>query len=88
MATLFIGNLSPEVTDSDLREIFGAYGKINSLRFISRRRLAYVELEPEAAQAAVDALKGTQLKGRTVDIALERSSGGRPPGRRRGKGRR
>ncbi len=88
MSTLFVGNLSPEVTDSDLRTIFGEYGKINSLRFIARRRLAYIELEEEAAQAAVDALRGTQLKGRTVDIALERSSGGKPSGRRRGKGRR
>ena len=87
MATVFVGNLSPEVTDSDLREIFGAYGKINSLRLISRRRLAYVDLDSEAADAAVDALRGTQLKGRTVDVALERPLGGRQ-GRHRRKRRR
>ncbi len=87
MATVFVGNLSPEVTDSDLREIFGAYGKIGSLRLMSRRGLAYVELDPEAADAAVDGLRGTQLKGRTVDVVLDRPFGGRP-GRPRRKRRR
>lgn len=87
MATVFVGNLSPEVSDSDLREIFGAYGKVSSLRLISRRGLAYVELDPAAAYGAVDALRGKQLKGRTLDVALDSPSGGRP-GRRRRKGRR
>lgn len=85
MTTVFVGNLSAEVTESDLRELFETYGKITSLRHISRRGLAFVELAPEAADAAVDALKGTQLKGRTVDIVLDRSAGGRP-GRRRQRG--
>lgn len=82
MATVFVGNLSPEVTDSDLREIFGAYGKISSIRLMSRRGLAFVELSPEAATAAVEALRGAQIKGRTADVALESSGGGRPKGRR------
>ncbi len=87
MTRLFVGNLSPEVTDSDLRAVFETYGRVTSLRLVSRRRLAYVELDMDAAQAAVEALSGTQLKGRTIDIAVERPSGGRP-GKRRGRGRR
>lgn len=87
MTTLFVGNLSPDVTDSDLRAVFETYGRVTSIRLVSRRRLAYVELEPEAAHAAVDALTGVQLKGRTIDVVLERSFGGRP-GRRRSRGRR
>ena len=86
MATVFIGNLSPDVTDTELREIFGAYGKIESLRFISRRGLAFIELSADAADAAVEALRGTELKGRRVDVALEQSSGGGRPGGRRGRG--
>ena len=90
MATVFVGNLSPDVTDTELREIFGAYGKIESLRFISRRGFAFVELSADAADAAVEALRGTELKGRRVDVALEQSSGGgrRPGGSggRRGRG--
>ena len=85
MATVFVGHLAPDVTDSDLRELFNVYGKIISLRHISRRRFALVELNPEAANAAIDALRGTQFKGHTLDIVLDRASGGRP-GRRRPRG--
>jgi RNA recognition motif-containing protein len=89
VSTIFVGNLSPEVTDSDLREIFGRYGRVGSVRLLGRRRLAYVDLEAEAAEAAVEALRGTEIKGRTVDIALEEGGAGRPGKRRKGgKGRR
>jgi len=87
LTKLFVGNLSPEVTDGDLRALFETYGTVTSVRLISRRRLAYIEVEPEAARAAVDALTGTQLKGRTLDVALDQTSG-RRPGRPRGRGRR
>ncbi len=87
MATIFIGNLSPEVTDSDLREVISEYGEIRSLRLVSRRGLAFIELKPEAAEAAVEGLRGRELKGRTLDVALD-TSGGRPKGRRRGGFRR
>jgi RNA recognition motif-containing protein len=87
LTTVFVGNLSPDVTESDLREAFQPYGKISSLRLVSRRGLAYVELDSEAAYAAVDALRGVQLRGRTVDVVLDRPSGGRS-GRRPGRGRR
>ncbi len=82
-----MGNLSPEVTDSDLREVFGAYGKVRSLRMIQARGMAFVELKPDAATAAVEALRGTEIKGRRVDVALDTSSG-RPRGRGRGGSRR
>lgn len=87
MTTLFVGNLSPEVTDSDLRAVFETYGRVTSVRLVSRRGIAYIDVDPEAAQAAVDALRGTQLKGRTIDVVLDHPTGGRP-GRRRGKGQR
>ena len=81
LATIFIGNLSPEVTDSDLREVISEYGEIRSLRLVSRRGLAFIELKPEAAEAAVEGLRGRELKGRTLDVAMD-TSGGRPKGRR------
>lgn len=82
MTTLFVGNLSPEVTDGDLRQVFETYGRVTSVRLISRRGFAFIEVDPDAANAAVDALRGVQLKGRTMDVTLDRSSGGKP-GRRR-----
>lgn len=87
MSTLFVGNLSPEITDEQLREIFGAYGKIGSVRLISRRGFAYIELDADAAKSAVDALSGTQLNGRTLDVVVDSGGGGgRPGGGRRRKG--
>ena len=88
MATVYIGNLPPEISDSELREIFGEYGKVSSLRLLSGRGMAFVELKPEAADAAVEALRGTQLQGRTLDVAIERSSGRRRPSSRGGRRRR
>jgi RNA recognition motif-containing protein len=83
LTTLFVGNLSPEATDSDLRTVFSVFGEIGSLRVARNRSghsrgFAFVELEEEAAAAAVEALKGSELKGRTMDVVVDQaSSGGR-----------
>jgi len=85
LTTLFVGNLSPEVTDADLRHAFEAFCRVTSIRHISRRGIAYIEVDPEGADAALDGLRGTQLKGRTLDVALDQATGGRPGRRRRGR---
>ena len=88
MTTLFVGNLSPEVTDSDLQKVFSAYGEISSIRVAHSRGgrprgFALVELEDEAAAAAVEALKGAELKGSVMDVVVDRpSSAGRRRTRR------
>jgi RNA recognition motif-containing protein len=85
LATIFVGNLPPEIKDTDLRTMFEQYGKVTALRYMARRGIAYVETDEDAANAAVDALRGTQLSGRTLDIAVEQSFGGGKPGGRRGR---
>lgn len=82
MATIFVGNLVPEVTEGELRSLFETYGRVTSIRQLPRRRQAYVELSPEAADAAIAGLQGAQFKGRTLDVALDTSAG-----RRQGRGR-
>ncbi len=89
MATVFVGNLASDVDENDLRTVFEAFGKIDSLRLISRRGMAFIELEADAANDAVEKLRGEQLKGRTLDVALDRGRpGGGKGGNRRRKGRR
>lgn len=95
MTTLFVGNLSPEVTDSDLRKVFSVYGEIGSIRVPHNRAgrprgFALVELEDEPAAAAVEALKGTELKGWMMDVVVDRppSAGRRRDRRKRGGFRR
>ena len=82
MTTLFVGNLSPEVTDAELRHVFEEYGRVTSLRLVTRKRLAYIELDEDAAESAIAGLRGTQLKGRTLDVVID-ESGGKPRKRRR-----
>lgn len=87
MTKIFVGNLPATATENALRQMFQQYGSVNSVRLLARRRLAYVELDRDGAHAAVDGLRGTQIDGRTVDIVLDESSGGRS-GRRGARGRR
>jgi RNA recognition motif-containing protein len=87
LTTLFVGNLSPEVTDSDLRKVFSVYGEIGSIRVAHSRGgrpkgFALVELDEEAAAAAVEALKGAELKGSMMDVVVDHPS---PAGRRRSR---
>lgn len=83
MAKLFVGNLSPEVTDAELRHVFEEYGRVTSVKLVPRKRLAYVELDEQAAESAVEGLRGAQLKGRTMDVVIDQSGGGKPRRRRR-----
>ena len=91
MATLFVGNLSPEATDSDLRKVFSVYGEIGSIR-VARSRggrlrgFAFVELDDEAAAAAVEALKGAELKGYRMDVVVDQAPSGGRRRERRGRG--
>jgi RNA recognition motif-containing protein len=84
MSTIFVGNLPAEASEAELRALFEPFGAIQSLRLVSRRRIAFVELAPEAADAAIEGLRGKQLGGRTLDVALEGGTGGRPGGFRPG----
>jgi RNA recognition motif-containing protein len=82
---IYVGNLSYDTTEATLREQFGAHGEVTSVnvvtdRYTGRPRgFAFVEMATdEAAAAAIAALNGQMLDGRTlkVDQARPRSSGG------------
>jgi RNA recognition motif-containing protein len=85
---LYVGNLAHETTEAQIRAAFAPYGEPSSVKIVSDRRgrtkgFAYVQMADAAAvQAAIEALKGTQLNGRSMDIVPDNSSG-RPRPRRR-----
>jgi len=84
MATnkLYVGNLNYQVTEAELREIFGAYGQVMSVNLISGKGFGFVEMDsPAAAQAAKEALNGTDLQGRTMNV-----DEARPPKKKEGGG--
>jgi RNA recognition motif-containing protein len=92
---LYVGNLPYSITESELRELFERHGTVGSVNVITDREtgrargFAFVEFEDaNGAQAAMQALDGTQLGGRTLRVneANERGAGGGGGGRGGGGG--
>lgn len=84
---LFIGNLSYDTSESELREIFAEFEPIlEFVRPINRdtgqpRGFAFVTLKDhETGEAAIEALNGKSLGGRQIAInEAEERSNSRPP---------
>jgi len=96
---IYVGNLSREVGDAELREAFAAYGEVASVRVIKDRLtgeprgFGFVDMPDQAqAQAAISGLNGSQLKGQTLTVNESRPRQERPSGYgdrgQRGGGRR
>ena len=93
---LYVGNLTYDVTDAALQELFAAHGTVESARVIMDRAtdrskgFGFVEMGTDAeAQAAIAALNGKEINGRalTVNEARPREEGGGSRGGSRGGGR-
>ena len=88
MATkLYIGNLSFDTTESDLRETFSAFGDVASCNVITDRDtgrprgFAFVEMvSADAANKAVAELNGKELGGRALVVNEARPREDRPRG--------
>jgi len=82
---LYVGNLSYGVKDSDLEELFAAHGSVDSAQVIIDRDtgrskgFGFVEMSSDQeARAAISALNGKEVEGRslTVNEARPREEGG------------
>ena len=72
---IYVGNLSYEVTEEDLRKEFGAFGEVTSANIITDqdsgrpRGFGFVEMATKSeAEAAITGLNGKTLKDRTVVV--------------------
>ncbi|MFC1752178.1 RNA recognition motif domain-containing protein [Thermoproteota archaeon] len=66
---LYVGNLTYTVTKEQLEELFSSHGQVQSVTVIAGKGFAFVEMSsPEEAQAAKEALNGSDLLGRTLRI--------------------
>ena len=72
---IFIGNLSYNVTEGDLRQTFEAFGQVASSTVIKDEKsgrskgFGFVEMPENAeAQSAIAALNGQAFKGRTITV--------------------
>jgi RNA recognition motif-containing protein len=93
---IYVGNLSREITEEDLRQAFEAFGQVATITIIKdkfsgeSRGFGFVEMPAKAeAESAIAGLNGKDLKGRNLNVneARPRPEGGREGGRR-GGGRR
>ncbi|KPK89003.1 RNA-binding protein [bacterium SM23_31] len=94
---IYVGNLSHQVTEEELRQAFESFGKVESATLIKdkfsgeSRGFGFVEMPSKTeARSAIDGLNGTELKERTLNVneARPRSEGNRGRGGGRGGGRR
>ena len=86
---IYVGNLSREVTEDELRTSFEAFGQVTSVNVIKdrysgeSRGFGFVEMTTKTeAQAAISGLNGTSLKERTLTVSEARpraEGGGRRP---------
>jgi RNA recognition motif-containing protein len=72
---IYVGNLSLDVTESELEAEFKAFGGVTSVSIIKdkysgqSRGFGFVEMPTKAeAEAAIAGLKGKTLKDRTLDV--------------------
>jgi len=76
---IYVGNLSPEVTDEELRQEFMAFGQVASVSIIKDRDsgeprgFGFVEMSSKSeGQAAITGLNGKTLKDRTLNVNAAR----------------
>jgi RNA recognition motif-containing protein len=79
--SLYVGNMAYSTTEAELRTMLEPYGPVAEVRVIGDKGFAFVEVPEENMQAAIDALNGKEVGGRTLTVnearpRTERSSGG------------
>ena len=89
---IYIGNLSQKASEEDLRKAFEAFGSVKSVNVIKdkysgiSKGFAFVEIESKSeAQAAIQELNGSELKGNKIIVNEARP---KSDNRRNGGGRR
>ena len=72
---IFVGSLPFKIQEADLRELFEAYGEVNSVKIINDREtgrskgFGFVEMaDDEAGKKAIADLNGSEVAGRNIVV--------------------
>ena len=88
MKNIFVGNLSFNTNEDELRQIFESYGQVDRVSILTdrdtgrSRGFGFVEMaSDEDGEKAITALNGSQIGGRTINVnearpKAERGGGG------------
>jgi RNA recognition motif-containing protein len=91
---IYVGNLSYDTTEDQLRQVFEGFGQVSSVNIITdkfsgeSRGFGFVEMSDQGeAQAAIGGLNGQELNGRALNVNEARPRGEGRGGGGRGGGR-
>lgn len=85
MTNIYVGNLSFDATEDDLREAFSEFGEVSKVSVVMDREtgrprgFAFVEMpNGQEAKAAIDQLNLKQIGGRAVNVNEAKPKTDRP----------
>ena len=86
MINIFVGNLDPTTTETQLRDLFSAYGSVESVSIVQDRDtqgprgFAFVEMiDASAARTAIESLNGFRLNERELRLNEARAKDDNDP---------
>ena len=74
MKKLYVGNLPFSATEDEVRELFEKHGAVHSVALINDREtgrprgFGFIELDDDAAKAAMETLNGYEMDGRALKV--------------------
>ena len=87
MTNIYVGNLSFDVSEAQLQEAFAAFGDVNKANVVTDRMtgrsrgFGFVEMaKDDEGKAAIEALNGSELGGRTITVNVAKPKEDRPRG--------
>ena len=82
---IYVGNLSRQVSDSELKDIFAEFGEVTKVNIImdkftgESRGFGFVEMaSDEEAEKAIAELNGKDVQGRTITVSVAKPRTDRP----------
>lgn len=82
---MYVSNLSFQVQEENLRELFESFGEVKSAKIITDREtgrsrgFGFVEMNSDdAANDAMTALNGREFEGRSISVSVAREKESRP----------
>lgn len=72
--TIYVGNLPFSANETEIRDLFAQHGTVHSVKLITDRAtgrprgFGFVEMEQDEANAAIDAINGMEVGGRSLRV--------------------
>lgn len=75
MNNILVGNLSPNISEQDIRPLFEKYGAVQRFKMMTdrftglSRAFGFIQMKSDAeAEKAIGALNGADLNGRVLEV--------------------